>query len=93
MITGHTPIGPADANISVNLHFRSDSADEISSPALADAISMIETGSFQTIDSGLTDLIVTFRSDVEMPEPFPLGLVAMGVLGLGLMSRRRFASP
>jgi len=91
VLTGHSPTAPGDANVSVDLHFRSDSADEILPLALAGGIPITETGSFQTVGSGLSDLIVSFRSDVEVPEPFTLGLFGMGALALGLLRRRRAA--
>ena len=88
-ITGHTPTSVGDANVSVDLHFRSDSTDEIAPPPLAGGINIFETGAYQTVDSGLADLSVKFRSDV--PEPFTLGLFGLGLAGLGFVRRRRAA--
>lgn len=90
-IVGHTPTGTDDNNnVSVDIHFRSDSADEIPPLALADAFSIFETGDYQLVDSGLTDLNVSFRSDVETPEPVTVSLLGAGLLGMaGLRLRKK----
>lgn len=91
-ITGHTHVGgPNDFNnVSVDMHFRSDSADEISPIALVNAINIFETGQYQVVNSGLSDLIVEFRSDVsEIPVPAAAWLLGSGLLGLLGVARRK----
>ena len=90
-IVGHTPTGLNDSNnVSVDIHFRSDSSDEIPPIALADAVAISETGAYQLVDSGLSDLNVSFRSDVETPEPLTISLLGAGLFGVaGTRLRRR----
>lgn len=90
-IVGHTPTGPDDNNnVSVDIHFRSDSSDEIPPVALADATALFETGDYQLVDSGLSDLSVSFRSDVETPEPLTISLLGAGLFGVaGARLRKR----
>lgn len=91
-ITGHTNVGgPNDLNnVSVDLHFRSDSGDEIPPPALVNAFNILETGQYQVVNSGLGDLIVEFRSDVsEVPVPAAAWLLGSGLLGLLGVARRK----
>ena len=91
-IVGHTPTGLDDSNnVSVDIHFRSDSSDEIPPIALADAVAISETGAYQLVDSGLSDLNVSFRSDVETPEPLTISLLGAGLFGVAGTRLRRKA--
>lgn len=91
-VSGHAHVGgPSDLNnVSVDIHFRSDSGDEIPPPALVNAFDIFETGHYQAVNSGLSDLIVEFRSDVsEVPVPAAAWLLGSGLLGLAGVARRR----
>lgn len=90
-VTGHTSTGAADFNnVSVDMHFRSDSKDEIPPPVLLNAANIIETGAYQVVGSGLSDLKVEFRSDVsEVPVPAAAWLLGSGLLGLFGVARRK----
>jgi hypothetical protein len=78
-------------NVRVTISFRSDSADErglFKIPPGAQTI--FETGEFQSVYAGLSDLTVQFRSDVsETPLPTALPLFSAGLGALGLLGWRR----
>jgi PEP-CTERM motif len=86
-VSGHTPAFTGDDNVSVDIHFRSDSTDEIPFTALQSASTIFETGGFQTVSSGLSDLTVKFASDV--PEPASLGLFGSALIGMAVLGRRK----
>ncbi len=78
-------------NVRVIIDFLSDSTDEagiLKKPKIAEDI--FETGQFQSVATGLSDLTVQFRSDVsETPLPAALPLFASGLGAFGLLSWRR----
>jgi hypothetical protein len=89
VFTGHTPT-PADANnLSVDLHFRSDS-DPTGLPALVNAINVTETGSVQSLAgsifsaTGVADFQANVTSDVPEPGTSVLMLAGLGGLLLGV---------
>lgn len=99
-ISGHTPTGPDDANVSVDTHFRSDSLDDIQPSALAGGIlssitedrflpapSGLPDGTYQYVGPLLTDLTTGFNSAV--PEPVSIALLGAGLAGLAAIRRRR----
>lgn len=88
-VSGHTPTGASDFNnVSVDLHFRSDSANEMNPVPLSNALNIFETGQYQAVNSGLSDLKVEFRSDV-VPVPAAVWLLGSGLLGLIGVARRK----
>jgi len=92
VVTWRTPTTQDPNNVIVNMTFVSDSLDEIPPPPLTDAFTVFETGQEQTVQNpfGVSDLTVSFRSDLEAtPIPAALPLFATGLGALGLLGRRR----
>lgn len=89
VLTGHSPGAGDTNNVSVDMHFRSDSLDSIAPPLLAGGLSVTEIGGYQSVQSGLSDFGVVFASDV--PEPATLGLFGIGMAALRLVRRRKAA--
>lgn len=89
-VSGHTPTGGStdQNNVSVDLHFRSDTLDDIPPLPLANGVSIFETGQYQLVNSGLGDLLVEFRSEV-VPVPAAVWLLGSGLLGLIGVARRK----
>ena len=90
-LIGRDPSINDSNNVSVTILFVSDSADESSRIKIPlDAHTIFETGQFQSVASGLSDLNVQFRSDVsETPLPTALPLFATGLGALGLLGWRK----
>ena len=99
VVTGHTPT--TSDNVTVDMHFLSDTADESVSllVLLANGISITETGLLQEVNGGVADLTVQFTSDVSdadvsatpIPAAFPLFATGLGALGLLGWRRKRKA--
>ena len=96
VFTGHTPTANDTSNISVDLHFRSDS-DPLGVTPLTGAISLAETGALQNLTSDITrgggpaDFNISVASDV-VPEPGTVTLLLIGAGGIligGMLRRRR----
>lgn len=96
-LTGQAPTVSNNTNVSVDLHFGSDSLDEIPPPGVPfPMVVVIEEADmiFQGATSGLSDLRIEVLSDSEggpspMPEPSTLALLSAGLLGLGIAVKRR----
>ena len=90
-LTGLDPSINDSNNVSVTISYLSDSADERGIFKVPPgAQTLFETGEFQSVDSGLSDLNVQFRSDVsETPLPATLSLFVTGLSALGLLGWRR----
>lgn len=86
-ITGHTPLTTGDANISVDAHFRSDTLDEIAPGSLFNGQPLLETGNYQQVNAGLSDLNVQFASGVPDASS-TLGLFGLGLAGLATVRRK-----
>ena len=81
-------------NMTIDLSFRSDNLAGGGLSPISGAIDITEDGTFQSLDtwlpSQLTSLSVSFRSDVMIPEPSSLALLALGALSLlSYASRKR----
>ncbi len=99
VITGHTPTGLDNSNVSIDSHFRSDSLDEIPPPALVNAVAVSENfflgapsglpdGTYQYVGPLLADLTTGFNS---APEPSSCILLGVGGLACGAWFIRRRA--
>jgi hypothetical protein len=99
--TGQTPTTGDPNNMSVDLHWRSDSADGLLPPTLPNAHNLNEipwaTGNpaselfpFIHSDTGLSGTHVVVNSVSSVPEPSSVVMMGLGVLGLGgLVLRHR----
>jgi hypothetical protein len=84
---------PNPNSMTIDLHFRSDNLAGNGLTPISGAIDITEDGTFQSLDpwlpSQLVLLSVSFRSDVMVPEPSSLALLALGALSLVYASRKR----
>lgn len=95
VFTGHTPNSTDNNNISVDMHFRSDTDAPGGLPPLSNGIRLTETGAFQNLTNmiatagGAPDFNISVASDV-VPEPSTWGLMLIGAGGLliGGLTRR-----
>jgi len=89
VITGHTPTGADNANVSMDTHFRSDSLDGVLPPPLVNGVPITENqflrapsgvpdGTYQYVGPLLSDLTTGFNSAVPEPSTFTL----LGIGGL-----------
>jgi len=89
VITGHTPTGADNANVSLDTHFRSDSLDGLAPPPLVNGVAITENqfllppsgqpdGTYQYVGPLLSDLTTGFNSAVPEPSTF----VLLGIGGL-----------
>jgi hypothetical protein len=102
VVTGHTPTADDNTNVTVDMHFFSDTADENVSllVLLANGIPITETGLLQEVNGGIADLTVQFTSDVSdadvsatpIPAALPLFATGLGVMGLLGWRRKRKAA-
>ena len=90
-LTGHTPAFQGDANVSVDLHFRSDSLNDIPPTSLVNGVAVTETGNFQLFNTGLTDFQVFAGSEVpETSQTLPgIAALAFGIGGFKYYRSRR----
>ena len=90
-LTGHTPAFQGDANVSVDLHFRSDSLNDIPPIALENGVATTETGNFQLFGTGVTDFQVWAGSEVpETSQTLPgIAALAFGIGGFKYYRSRR----
>ena len=80
---------PSDNNVKVEISFLSAPEDPLVKFAILKlATSIVETGIYQNVASGLTDLNVQFRSDIETPLPATLSLFVTGLGTFGLLGWR-----
>jgi hypothetical protein len=89
----------SNGNTNVSVSFNSDNEGGAALTALVCTASIIsctltsiaETGASQSVTTGVSDLTVSFLSDVEAVVPLPaaLPLFATGLAGLGLLGWRR----
>jgi hypothetical protein len=92
--TGQTPTAGDANNMSVDLHWRSESTDGLPLPALSNAHTIDEITfdqkdlwSFINGDTGLSDFHIRISS---VPEPSSVVMLGLGTLGLlGYVARRR----
>ncbi|HTI69732.1 MAG TPA: hypothetical protein VMF06_07185 [Candidatus Limnocylindria bacterium] len=89
VVTGHTPAFTGDANVSVDVHFRSDSLDGISPTFLANGTPVVETGGFQLFGTGLTDFKIYAASEVPESSQTLSGIAGLAVISGGLAYFRR----
>jgi len=95
VFTGHAPSPGDNNNVSIDLHFRSDTG--VSLGGLTNAINFYETGQFQNLSSyvvaagGPSDFSVQALSGA--PEPGSFGLLVLGSAGVaaGLWRKRKIA--
>ena len=79
----------SNGSLGVAITFMSDPSDELAVlTPLPGAILMAEDGTIQSIQE-LSDLTVSFQSDVETPLPAALPLFATGIGALGLLGWRK----
>ena len=90
-LTGHTPAFQGDANVSVDMHFRSDSLNDIPPTLLVNGVSTNETGNFQLFNTGLTDFQVWAGSEVpETSQTLPgIAGLALGIAGFQYFRRKQ----
>jgi hypothetical protein len=93
-----TFLSPAGATIGFQAVFQSDGENGLDTPANLTPPNIPETGSNQLVFSGpvtlpgvgSTQLTVSAQSDLDaVPEPSPVVLIGVGLLGFGAMRRRR----
>jgi hypothetical protein len=98
VITGHTPTGQDNSNVSLDTHFRSDSLDGVLPPPLFNGVAITENqlllppsgqpdGTYQYVGPLLSDLTTGFNSAV--PEPSTITLLGIGGLVCVCYTRRQ----
>ncbi len=92
VFTGHTPVTGDVNNLSVDMHFRSDT-DPFGLPGLSNAITITETGNFQSLTNmiqqagGPSDFGISVASGA-VPEPSAFNLMCIGGIAI-LLGRLR----
>jgi hypothetical protein len=75
--------------ISMDLHFLSDSLDGIAPPELVGGGSFVESSVPLIVTVGQASFTISSDSDIAVPEPTTIAMFGAGLLGLGVLRRRR----